>query len=43
LVLNIYSSEEKENIMYKDIISYQLAEGITKEHLLNVAQHIIDD
>lgn len=29
--------------MYKDIISYQLAEGISKEHLLKVAQQIIDN
>ena len=29
--------------MYKDIITYQLADGITKDHLLNVAHHIIDD
>ncbi len=29
--------------MYKDIISYQLAEGITEEHLLGVAQDIIDN
>jgi hypothetical protein len=28
--------------MYKDIISYQLAEGIDQQHLLNVASDIID-
>lgn len=28
--------------MYKDIISYELAENITEEHLLNVAQQIIN-
>ncbi len=29
--------------MYKDIISYKLADGISKEHLLEVAQNIIDN
>ena len=29
--------------MYKDIITYELAEGITEEHLLEVAQDIIDN
>lgn len=29
--------------MYKDIISYELAEGITQEHLLKVAQQIVND
>ena len=28
--------------MYKDIISYQLADGIDEEHLLNVASSIIE-
>lgn len=28
--------------MYKDIISYKLAEGIREEHLLKVAKQIID-
>lgn len=27
--------------MYKDIISYELADGISKEHLLSVAKHIV--
>lgn len=27
--------------MYKDIISYELAEGITEDHLLKVAQQIV--
>lgn len=29
--------------MYKDIITYELAEGISEEHLLKVAQQIIND
>lgn len=29
--------------MYKDIISYELAEGISKEHLLEIAQEIINN
>lgn len=29
--------------MYKDLISYELAEGKTKEQLLDVAQRIIDE
>jgi hypothetical protein len=29
--------------MYKDIISYQLAENITEEHLLSIANQIIKD
>lgn len=29
--------------MYKDLISYQLADGITEAHLLEVAQEIIDN
>lgn len=29
--------------MYKDIITYQLAEGITEAHLLKVAKQIIND
>ena len=28
--------------MYKDIITYELAEGVTEEHLINVAKKIID-
>lgn len=28
--------------MYKDIISYKLAKGISEEHLLKVAKQIID-
>ena len=28
--------------MYRDIITYELTEGITKDHLLDVAQDIID-
>ena len=28
--------------MYKDIISYELADGITEAHLLKVAQEIIE-
>ncbi len=27
--------------MYKDIISYELAEGISEEHLLTVAKQIV--
>ena len=30
-------------LMYKDIISYELAEGISQEHLLKVAAQIIKD
>lgn len=29
--------------MYKDIISYELAEGVTQEHLLKIAQQIVND
>lgn len=29
--------------MYKDLISYKLAEGVTEAHLLRVAQEIIDN
>lgn len=29
--------------MYKDIITYELAEGVTEEHLLKVATRIIDE
>jgi hypothetical protein len=29
--------------MYKDIISYELAEGISQEHLLSVARDIIEN
>jgi len=29
--------------MYKDIISYQLAEGVTEKHLLSVASDIIEN
>lgn len=29
--------------MYKDIINYELAENITKEHLLKIAGQIIED
>jgi len=28
--------------MYKDLISYELAENITKDHLLKVAQQVYD-
>lgn len=28
--------------MYKDVISYELAEGISEEHLLQVAQQIVE-
>ena len=28
--------------MYKDLISYKLAEGISKEHLLNITSEIIN-
>lgn len=28
--------------MYKDLISYELAEGITPEHLLTVAKNVLD-
>lgn len=29
--------------MYKDIISYELAENMTQEHLLKIAQQIVTD
>lgn len=29
--------------MYKDIITYELAEGVTEEHLLAVAKKIVSD
>lgn len=29
--------------MYKDIISYELAEGISKEHLLKVAEKVVNE
>jgi len=29
--------------MYKDIISYELAEGISEEHLLKIAGQIVND
>ncbi|MFK7900417.1 MAG: hypothetical protein AB8B61_06635 [Cyclobacteriaceae bacterium] len=29
--------------MYKDIISYELAENISQEHLLSVAKQIVND
>ena len=29
--------------MYKDIISYELAENITKEHLISVAKKVVND
>jgi len=29
--------------MYKDIISYELAEGITQDHLLTIAKQIVND
>jgi len=29
--------------MYKDIIKYELAKGITLEHLLKIAQQIVND
>lgn len=29
--------------MYKDIISYELAEGITQEHLLKVAKEVVTE
>jgi len=29
--------------MYKDIISYELADGITEEHLLKIAGQIVND
>lgn len=29
--------------MYKDVISYRLAEGVTEEHLLRVASRILKD
>lgn len=28
--------------MYKDIISYALADGVTKEHLLKVAEEVVN-
>ncbi len=28
--------------MYKDIITYKLADGVTEEHLLNIASQIIE-
>jgi len=28
--------------MYKDIISYKLANGVTEEHLLSVAQQVVE-
>ena len=28
--------------MYKDIISYKLAEGITEEHLLAISKQVVD-
>lgn len=28
--------------MYKDLISYELADGVSEEHLLNIAQNIIE-
>lgn len=28
--------------MYKDIISYELAENVTKEHLIAVAKQVVD-
>ena len=29
--------------MYKDIISYELAEGVTKDHLLKISKQIVND
>ena len=29
--------------MYKDIISYELATNVTQEHLLKIAQQIVED
>ena len=29
--------------MYKDIITYELAEGISKEQLIKIAKQIVDD
>lgn len=29
--------------MYKDIIRYQLAEGIRKDHLIYIAKQIVND
>lgn len=29
--------------MYKDVITYELAEGITRDHLIEVAQDIIEN
>jgi len=29
--------------MYKDLISYELAEHVTKEHLLKVSEQIVND
>lgn len=32
----------KINEMYKDIISYKLAKGISEEHLISVSKNVID-
>ncbi|MCI5054488.1 MAG: hypothetical protein MRY83_00120 [Flavobacteriales bacterium] len=29
--------------MYKDIISYEIAENVTKEHLLRIAEQIVNE
>jgi len=29
--------------MYKDILSYELAEGVSKEHLMAIAKQIVED
>ena len=29
--------------MYKDLISYELAEGINKDHLMRIAKQIVND
>lgn len=32
-----------KHVMYKDIITYQLAEGVTQQQLLHVAGQIVED
>lgn len=39
----LLNCEHKRTTMYKDIISYELAENVTEEHLMNVARKVYDD
>ena len=37
------NSNLNKKIMYKDIITYELAENVTKEQLIKIAKQIVND